>query len=405
MADLSDLTAQCIRCGFCLESCPTFQETGDESQSPRGRISLAKATISEGWNKDSQLAIDSCLGCRACETACPSGVQYGKILEIAREQSNRVSSKQTRSRQGLIGTLTHPKIAKIQFELANLLPERKVPNILNQLVANQPAEALAPVPEDLLSLPDIPKSQLPPIRGEVALLEGCAMRALYPNVHQVTKRLLRRIGFRVIESNAGCCGALHAHSGYLHEAEKLAQNLAKDLPKQIPLIVNSAGCGSTIKEYGQLIGQGCQELAHRTFDISEFLASHNLSELYPLNNVFRNKTITYHDACHLAHGQKITVPPRQLIQSIPGAIFVELNEANTCCGSAGTYNIFQPKLARQLLNRKWKNIQQSKALIVASGNPGCHAWIQQAAHEHNSQIKVVHTATLLEAVFTPEVLI
>lgn len=404
MAELSDLTAQCIRCGFCLEACPTFQLTGDESQSPRGRISLAKQAEDSGWNSDTQAAIDSCLGCRACETACPSGVQYGKILEIAREQSNSIKANQNKARKSLVNSLTSPPLARIQFALADLLPNRKMPEILNQLVASQPATAQIPKPQEVLCLPDIPKHQLPPIKGSVYLLEGCVMKVLFPNVHQATRRLLRRVGFEVLETNAGCCGALHAHNGYLAEAELKAQQLSQHFLKDIPIIVNSAGCGSTLKEYGQIIGKGQSKIAEQTMDITEFLHQQNLSKLFPEHNLFNNKTLTYHDACHLAHGQKITSQPRDLIQAIPGSNYIELPEANMCCGSAGTYNVFQPKSAHDLLTRKWENIQSTQAMVVASGNPGCHAWIQQASQEHSSPIKVMHIASLLEAVFTPEVL-
>lgn len=225
------------------------------------------------------------------------------------------------------------------------------------------------------------------------------MRVLFPNVHVATRRLLRRVGFTVKESNAGCCGALHAHNGHLDESHRMAEQLFHAMPGDLPIIVNSAGCGSFLKESSlppAPEGEGAKEWGSgRVFDASEFLFEQGLAETLGRHARFEKK-VTYHDACHLAHGQKVWLQPRELLQDIPGIEFVELEESDRCCGSAGIYNVLQPKLARELLERKWRFIERSGAEVVALGNPGCHAWVAQAAREHGGRVRVLHTLELLE---------
>lgn len=397
MPQLDDLASQCIRCGFCLESCPTFLITGDESQSPRGRITLAKeAHAAESFSPSTVAALDTCLGCRACETACPSGVQYGKIIEIARDEIAGKNKFQKR----LINSITNPTLARFQFALGGLLPSRKPPALLSKLLSGQLPEADTPQLPAECAWPALEESSLPPIKGQVYLLEGCVMRVLYPEVNEATKRLLRRVGIEVVPTKSGCCGALHAHSGYLADAEDRAQALATSMPDDLPVIVNSAGCGSTIKEYGSVVGEGLAEFGRRTFDATEFLHQHGLIDQLKLSRGLIPTKVTYHEACHLVHGQKISSIPKELISAIPGVNLVPFAEADVCCGSAGTYNVFQPKMARQLLDRKWANVASTGAQILATGNPGCHAWIEQANREHDHPIRVLHTLELLESSFS-----
>jgi len=371
--------------------------TGDESQSPRGRITLAKDAHAVGsYSPDTVAALDTCLGCRACETACPSGVQYGKILEIARDEIKN----NNRFQKSLLNTITHPTWAKFQFAIGGLLPSRKPPVLLSKLLSGQLPEADTPQLPIESAWPPLEEQHLPPIKGQVYLLEGCVMRVLYPGVNEATRRLLRRIGFEVIPTKSGCCGALHAHSGYLSEAETRAQTLANSMPLDLPVIVNSAGCGSTMKEYGSVLGQELDELAQRTLDATEFLYQNGLLEQLKRSSGLTQTTVAYHEACHLVHGQKISSIPKELISAIPGANLIPLPEADLCCGSAGTYNVFQPKMARQLLDRKWANIASTGAQILATGNPGCHAWIEQANREHEHPIRVLHTLELLESAFS-----
>jgi len=394
---LDELTSHCIRCGFCLESCPTFVETGEETESPRGRIYLVRSA-DEGkisW-ADTKPHIDQCLGCRACETACPSGVEYGQILEIARDKLERENPN--RAKAFLLEGLSHPGKLKLQLLLGKLLPGKRIPALLSRMLSGQAPEANRPNPQKSYRWAPLDEEHLPAIKGEVYLLEGCVMSVLFPGVHQATRRLLRRVGYTVREVTAGCCGSLHLHVGYLDEAREFAQKLTAALPDDLPVIVDSAGCGSTMKEYASL-DPNLGPFSKRVFDISEFLLANGLVEELAKARGLTTK-ITYHDACHLAHSQKVRSQPRQLLEAVPGLELIPLNEADACCGSAGIYNLTEPKMARQLLERKWRNIEATGASIAVLGNPGCHAWIAQAAQEHKSAIKVVHTAELLESAFS-----
>ena len=391
MHDLEELTTHCIRCGFCLEDCPTFVETGNELESPRGRIYLVRSAI-EGkisW-EDAKPHLELCLGCRACETACPSAVQYGAIFELAKDKIGTSVSK-----RALLASTTNPAILKTQLKASRFLGG-KMPGFVSKLLSGEHAEASMPTPQAYPSLPPLVTEQS--VKGEVFMLTGCAMQVLYPRVHECTRRLLRRLGYVVRDVDQGCCGALHAHNGDLQTAASYALKSAQAFEGNIPIVVNSAGCGSTMKEYPDLIGQVASDFAKRTVDLSEFLLSHGLLDILKQSMGLNGKRITYHDACHLSHGQKITSQPRQLIEAIPNKTFVELPESMMCCGSAGVYNVLQPKMARQLLDRKVGHIQETEADIVATGNPGCHAWIAQGCREQKSAT-VLHTAELLEAAF------
>lgn len=429
MKPLSDLTAHCIRCGFCLESCPTYVITGKETESPRGRIYLIRSA-DEGvleWDRQVKRHIDTCLGCRACEPACPSGVQYGQILELARDRLEKEAPH--RSKKWLLGGMTSPTKLRRQLLLGKLYPGRRIPSLLSRILCGEPPQADMPrvQPKVFSSAVETPDSKLTK-RGEVYLLEGCAMRVLFPRVHEATRRLLKRVGFDVRESEAGCCGALHAHNGYLSEARAKAAKLIGDLPDDIPIIVNSAGCGATMKHYAELLDAShllqarrnelsavrprnglrknesvstdrARHFAGRVLDASEFLLEHDLIDLLRKSKGL-DLAVTYHDACHLAHGQGITQEPLKLIEAIPGIKLIPLSESDMCCGSAGIYNLVQPNLARELLDRKWRNIEATAAGIVVTGNPGCHAWIDQASREHGGKVSVLHTMELLEASFS-----
>ena len=296
----------------------------------------------------------------------------------------------------LLTSTTSPSILKLNLLLGGMLPGKKIPKFISKLLSGEGPEAELPRAQEAPHLPPLAESDLPPIKGEVYFLEGCAMRVLFPRVHAATRRLLRRIGYAVREAKQGCCGALHVHNGYLEEAQRMAERLVDELPENLPVIVNSAGCGSTMKNYGELIG--AKNFSDRVKDASEFLLANGLLEAIGKSPGVP-QIATYHDACHLAHGQRISTEPRQLLQAIPGIELRPLPEADLCCGSAGIYNVTQPAMARELLERKYANISSTGASIVATGNPGCHAWIAQAAREHGQQVRVVHTMELLEASF------
>jgi len=391
MKELSELLTHCIRCGFCLESCPTFVVTGNELESPRGRIYLVRSAT-EGklrWHEDVKPHLDLCLGCRACETACPSAVEYGAILELARDKVEQ--AEPDRAKRALLTITTSPTALRTQLTLGRLLPGHRIPSFVSRLVSHQPAEADRPTPQAAPDWPALDETFVPPIQGEVYLLEGCAMRVLFPRVHQATRRLLRRVGYTVREVEQGCCGSLFAHNGQLEHAHSMLGRLEASMPGDLPVIVNSAGCGSFMKDERDTF-------AARVKDPSEFLLAKGLLPWLASAPGLMDR-VTYHDACHLAHGQKITSDPRQLIKGIPGIDYVELGEADMCCGSAGIYNVTQPRMARNLLERKFSNVMDTGAAIVATGNPGCHSWIAQGAKEHGGRVKVMHTMELLEAAF------
>lgn len=389
MSRLDDLTSQCIRCGFCLESCPTFVLTANEAESPRGRIYLAKLGEQGNldWRGDVKKAFDTCLGCRACETACPSGVKYGEILELAREKLEEAQPSPSRKR--FLDGLTNPKRMRTSLTAAKLLGIKRAPRFLN--LSDEPATADIPRLPKPRRWPELRAEDLLEVRGDVDFLEGCAMSVLYPHVNEASVRLLRRVGYRA-NRVAGCCGALHAHSGFGEEASKLLNGLDSKRTHSL-LVTNSAGCGSHLKAN--------ESSERRTSDLAEVLLEAGLPSLLAQSKGL-DLTIAYHDACHLAHGQGVVSQPRQLLSAIPGARLVPLPESDMCCGSAGTYNVFEPSRARSLLSRKWGNIVASGADVVVMGNPGCHSWIAQAAKEANSTIRVVHTAEILEASFLGE---
>src|SRR5471030_1910428 len=227
--DLEELTTHCIRCGFCLESCPTFVETGNEMEGPRGRIYLVRSAV-EGklkWQEDVKPHLDLCLGCRACETACPSGVQYGLILEIARDKIEK--ERPQRMKDLLLAGTTNPGLLKAQLSIARLLPGKRLPGPISQFLSGQRAECDLPTPQKVADLPALDEGSLPPVKGEVYLLEGCAMSVLFARVHQATRRLLRRAGYEVRDVSQGCCGALHAHNGNLDNAKKMARELIESM--------------------------------------------------------------------------------------------------------------------------------------------------------------------------------
>ncbi|MEQ1933267.1 MAG: heterodisulfide reductase-related iron-sulfur binding cluster [Fimbriimonadaceae bacterium] len=366
METLNDLTAKCIRCGFCLESCPTFSLTGSELESPRGRIYLVKSAI-EGklaW-EDAAPHLDRCLGCRACEPACPSGVEYGKILELARE-----TIKPSWIRRLFVNILTRP----FWFKVAQRLKPPKW--LIRQLRGDRSTLGFVnPNPEFARKWPFLAHQAN---RGEeVVFLEGCVMREMYPGVNQATVRTLARLGFELAKTDLGCCGALHGHSGQLSSGKAHAGNLeAKAGGKRV--VTNSAGCGSWLKDNGI-----------EALDISELLGDLPL-ESYQSQPI----KVTYHDACHLAHGQRITAQPRDILNRLPNVELVEMDQPSRCCGSAGTYSVFQPDLATKLVNLKVASIGETKADIVVLGNPGCHSWISQHI---GPDVRVMHLVEFVEA--------
>ena len=414
---IDDKTIKCIRCGFCLDACPTFRLTGEETKGPRGRIYLVRSWREKEIPFDSDVveALDSCLGCRACETACPSGVPYGEILEEARahiEENHLRPGTQSFAREQLLSTLTDPARLTLSLKAAGMfgkLTGGKMPGFAAKLLSGGSDTAIAlPQSQGEAKIHNLP--EVSPAIGEqryrVGVLAGCVMRVLFGGTNAATVKVLQKNGCEVhAPSIAGCCGALHLHTGFRKEAmermRKMIDAFAPHLESLDAIVVNSAGCGSTMREYGELLSDDpkyhakAEAFAAKVRDVSEWLVE--IGIVPPKRKL--NATVSYHDACHLAHGQRIRRQPRELLQQIPGLNLVEMNESDTCCGSAGIYNITQPEMARQLLDRKIENLKATGASIIATGNPGCLAWIQQGAKDAGLSIRICHPVELLSEAY------
>lgn len=400
----------CIHCGLCLSSCPTYLETGNENDSPRGRIYLMRA-IQDGrlaMNDTSVGHVDLCLGCRACEAACPSGVQYGELLEVTRdhiEKRHKRSAFQAFLRRFVIERLfPFPWRLKLALIPALIIRGLRLQGLLPKFAR----EALELIPERWASEDSVELEQnvAEPRRGRVGFIDGCVMSVMFARTNASSIRLLNAAGFAVDAPRAqGCCGALYAHSGQLEMARESARrNIdafgAEDLDA---IVINAAGCGSTLKEYAHLLKDDPKYAARaRAFndkvkDLTEFLDEHPLPNLAALSSdSLSTHAVTYHDACHLAHPQGITRQPRDLVKEIAGDRFVELPESDVCCGSAGTYNLTEPEMAKRLQERKIRNILKTGARTVVTSNPGCMLQIQAGLRKADREdIHVQHIADYL----------
>ncbi|HET8575931.1 MAG TPA: (Fe-S)-binding protein [Methylomirabilota bacterium] len=394
----------CVHCGICLPQCPTYRLLGEEMDSPRGRVYLIRAAAEGRTALTPTLArhLDLCLGCRACETACPSGVPFGRLIEAARAQLERqrihapTTDRSTLdfalnlfpnpSRLGsLLGMLRLYQWSGMQAfvrGLGLLAPFKKL-QAMEGLLPRLPA-APAPLPELTLARGKR--------RGRAGVLLGCVQRFFYPDVNADTVRLLSAAGWEVVvPREQGCCGALHLHGGRLDDYRGMAGRLLTVFGDDVDLIVtNAAGCGSALKEYGHwLPAPDAESFARKVRDVSEVLVEAEL----PLGEL--RETVTYHDACHLAHGQKVRSQPRDLLGRIPGLSLVELPDSDLCCGSAGVYNLLEPDLAQELARRKVERIRETGARVVATGNPGCMMQIAQQCRAEGLAVQVVHPVSLL----------
>ena len=394
----------CVHCGICLPQCPTYRVLGEEMDSPRGRVYLMRAAAEGRAELTPGLArhLDLCLGCRACETACPSGVPFGQLLEATRAQLDR---KRVRARESAHATLEwalsifpHPdRLGALLWPLrlyqaSGLRTLVRASGILAPFKRLQAMDALLPrVLPGASSLPELIPAR-GRARGRAALLTGCVQRFFFPEINLATARLLSAAGWEVVVPRGqGCCGALHLHAGRLDEFRAMARSLMAALGRDVDIVVtNAAGCGSALKEYGHWLGDGgAERFAGLVKDISEVLVDADL----PLGEL--RETVTYHDACHLAHGQKVRAQPRELLRRIPGVTLVELTDSDLCCGSAGVYNLLEPEMAAELGRRKLERIRETGARIVAAGNPGCIMQISQQALEAGLALEVMHPVTLL----------
>jgi glycolate oxidase iron-sulfur subunit len=411
------LINQCVHCGLCLSYCPTYVVLGLEADSPRGRIYQMKlATEGEIRWDDPHLRkhIFQCLDCRACQTACPSGVQYGKIVEAARAKIPPASPRETLLRRLILDTVFTSPVLLDAVGLATRFYQRSGLQTLAWATGLLPRlapglarlEALLPPPQGGIrktTLPEVVPAHEPRVH-RVGLVAGCVMAQLFGETNQATARVLARNGCEVVvPREQRCCGALHMHSGEVEAARELARRNIEAFERAGVdyVVVNAAGCGSTLKEYGHLLAddpewaERARAFSARVRDVSELLAS--LSLRGPLGRI--EAKVTYSDPCHLAHGQGVREQPRQLLRSIPGVELVELNQADWCCGSAGIYNITQPELSKRILTMKVDNVAASGAEILATGNPGCAIQIAAGCRARGLAIEVVHPIDLLDRAY------
>ena len=396
--DLDEIR-KCVHCGICLPQCPTYRVLGEEMDSPRGRIYLMRAAAEGrvGLSRTFQRHLDLCLGCRACETACPSGVRFGSLLEATRAELRRAGPPtKHRLLQAFVFSV-FPEPARLGAALAlfklykrsGLRALVQATGVLRRLPRLAAIEGLL---EDVPAAAPLPEfvSARGRVVGRVGLLTGCVQRHLYPGVNRDTARLLALAGFEVvIPKSQGCCGALELHAGRAGAHASRARALAAAFPDDLDFVVtNAAGCGATMKEYGHRIPE-LARFATRVRDVTEVLAGADLP-LGPLD-----LTVTYHDACHLAHGQRVRQEPRQLLCRIPGLRLVELADSDLCCGSAGIYNLLEPGVARELLERKLARIVETGARVVAAANPGCLLQIAWGCRQRGLDVTLVHPVELL----------
>jgi glycolate oxidase iron-sulfur subunit len=424
----------CVHCGLCLSSCPTYRETGMEMSSPRGRIHLMKA-VSEG-----QIGLDSavfqhqmseCLNCRACEAVCPSGVDYGKILEASRAQLAQAREQATSSngalptgeitarplwQQVLRGVVFRGLFDRMElfraFSGAMALYQRsgaqwlaRTSGILRLIGMDEMETLLPPLSRSFV----VPQGQIyraeGPRRYTVALLTGCIMSTAFAEVHMATIRVLQKNGCDVLlPPDQGCCGALHSHSGMLDGARELARrNIAAFEGLGVDaIIVNAAGCGSMLKEYDHLLHDDehwhtrAARFTPGVQDVHEFLTSidFNRTDLGTLP-----VEVTYQEPCHLAHAQRITAQPRTLLQAIPGLQLREMQESALCCGSAGVYNITQPEMAAQLGARKVDRALDTGAELIVTANPGCAVQLAGELRSRGAGVQVRYIVELLDEAY------
>jgi glycolate oxidase iron-sulfur subunit len=402
----------CVHCGLCTAACPTYLELGDENDSPRGRIYLMRA-VTDGrieLTPDVERHIDGCLDCRACETACPSGVQYGRLIEPFRVGMEETTAHPVADdwfhRWLLFGIFTKPdrlrrvllpaRIAQrlgVMQALRAVGAFRLLPKRLRQL-----AEMLPPPQKNEGQLPEV----LPAIgrrRARVALFTGCVGDVMFRHVHWATARVLQQNGCDVVvPRDQVCCGAIHFHAGQSEPARQLADRnlVAIDAGGCDAVIVNVAGCGAMLKDYGHHWHDGLTsargEFADKVKDISQFLDE--LGLVPPEGEI--PITATYHDACHLVHAQRVREAPRKLLASVPGLVLRELPESEVCCGAAGTYNLTQPEMAARLAERKLRNILSTGARAVLTGNAGCLLQIMRQARLDHEPLWIAHPIEVLD---------
>ncbi|MBW2541976.1 MAG: (Fe-S)-binding protein [Deltaproteobacteria bacterium] len=401
-------TLDCVHCGLCLQVCPTYRETGRESSSPRGRIYLLRAVAENRAALGEVISHEAylCLGCRACETACPSGVKFGSMIERARAEIDRSGLRRgwalRLERWTLRGLVANPRRLSLAISLLRVVQRLQLDRLAAGLLpeAWRELSALAPrVP------PAAERRPLPAFtpalgekRGRVALFVGCVMPEFFGAINAATVRVLSRNGFEVvIPESQGCCGALHAHTGDLDFARQLARrNLEAFAAADFDaVILNSAGCGAVLRELREWLGGEGAALSDRVRDVCEFLDTVGLRP--PEGRV--ESTVCYDDPCHLVHGQRVDAAPRRLLEQIPGIELRAHDDPAACCGAAGIYNLTHRAMSRAVLDRKLQSLGAADPDYVASGNPGCLMQLRSGVAAAGLRAAVVHPVELLDRAY------
>jgi glycolate oxidase iron-sulfur subunit len=408
----ADIVGDCVHCGFCLPTCPTYVLWGEEMDSPRGRIYLmGQGLEGEPMTPSMVQHFDACLSCMACVTACPSGVQYDKLIEAARAQVERRYDRPSRDRalrRLVFSVFPYPRRLRLlrgplrayhASGVASLLRRTGVLQRISPTLAAM--ESLAPPLQRAERVPErVPACG--PKRGTVGMLLGCVQREFFPAVNAATARVLSAEGFDVVApARQGCCGALSAHNGREAEALSFARALvdAFDDADVDWVVVNAAGCGSTMKEYAGMLADDeryaarAARFAERVRDVSELLVEQGaVAPRHPID-----VSIAYHDACHLAHAQGVRAEPRALLRDIPGLDLREIDESELCCGSAGIYAVLHPEPARELGDRKARNVLATGAQLLVTANPGCLMQVAASIQRLGGSVSLAHTVEVLDA--------
>ena len=409
-----ELIDDCVHCGFCLPTCPTYVLWGEEMDSPRGRIYLMKEGLDgEPMSQSMVQHIDACLGCMACVTSCPSGVQYDKLIEATRGQVERRGDQHRTRRERLLreaifALFPHPSRLRVmrgplalyqRSGLSTLVRRSGLLERLSPTLATM--EAVAPPMTRQVRIPE-----RNPARGErrmvVGMLLGCVQREFFPGVNAATVRVLNLEGCDVVvPRQQGCCGALSVHTGRAEEGRRYARALVDAFTDAgvERIVVNAAGCGSTMKEYAEILGdepeyaERAARFSEKVRDVTELLVELGpVAERHPLP-----VSVAYHDACHLAHAQQVRSQPRELLGGVPGLEVAEIRESEICCGSAGVWNLLNPEPARELGDRKASNVVATGASLLVTANPGCLLQVTDALRRAGTSMPTAHTVEVLDA--------
>lgn len=405
-----DLLMDCMRCGFCLPACPTYIMTGqDETHSPRGRIALMKA-VRDGvvkWDGSVEEAFDVCLGCRACEPACPAGVQYGTLIEETRhaiQEAKPTSLKEKVIRKVTFdGLFADQKVMAGTVKLIALYQATGIQKVARKigfmdLFSTQLKEMEAVLPKIALKKP---KRETTALSTKVAFFTGCLMETMFQQTNQRTIELLNMLDVEVeIPPGQQCCGALHGHSGEVPKAKHNAEkNIRAFHHNDYDFIVqNAGGCGAFLSEYGKLLGtEEAARFSKKIIDISSLLVKLGLLEKLPQNNNDSSAIVTYQDSCHLRNVNGVWREPRALLQAAPGYKFQEMPNAAGCCGSAGIYNILQPEMSAQILKQKMKGVIEVAPMKIVTSNPGCLLQMKVGIEKEglSEQMEAVHIVDFL----------